>query len=136
MLDNKVIKVYLWYVDNEMLSKNFSRAEFACQCGCGSDDISMDLVRRLQEVRDALGEPMRITSGIRCNSHNSKVGGSVGSSHLNGTAVDIACDNSVYRQKLLTAIMPVFDRVGISGKSGFIHVDVDPTKISGVCWLY
>lgn len=121
-----------------MLSKNFSRAEFACRCTCGADDISMDLVRRLQEVRDALGEPMRITSGIRCASHNGSpsVGGSVGSSHLsgNGTAVDIACDNSVYRQKLLTALMPVMDRVGIA--KTFIHCDVDPNKTAGVVWLY
>ena len=119
-----------------MLSQNFSREEIQCQCGCGAGDISMDLIRRLQEVRDALGEPMKITSGIRCASHNSSpsVGGSVGSSHINGTAVDIACGNSVYRQKLLQAITPVFDRVGIA--KTFIHCDVDPNKIAGVCWLY
>jgi hypothetical protein len=122
-----------------MLSKNFSREEFACQCGCGSGEISMDLVRRLQEVRDALGEPMKITSGIRCSSHNSKVGGSVGSSHMPDSrgiayAVDIACDNSVYREKLLTAMMPIMDRTGIS--KTFVHCDVDAFKTAGVCWLY
>lgn len=119
----------------EKLSDNFYRDEFACQCGCGAGDISMDLIGRLQEVRDALGEPMRITSGIRCNAHNSKVGGTAGSSHLegNGTAVDIACDNSAYRQKILSAITPVFVRVGIA--KTFIHCDVDVTKSANV-WLY
>lgn len=128
--------VYWWDVDSELLSKNFKRSEFACQCGCGADDISMDLVNRLQEVRDALGQPMKITSGIRCSVHNANVKGTVGSSHLegNGTAVDIACPNSVYREKLLKAIMPVFDRVGIA--KTFIHCDVDANKTSGVCWLY
>ena len=74
----------------EQLSKNFFRDEFSCRCNCGSDQIDSELIRKLQEVRDALGEPMRITSGIRCNTHNSKVGGTAGSSHLegNGTAVD------------------------------------------------
>ena len=128
--------VYVWGVDNEMLSQNFKRSEFACQCGCGADDISMDLVNRLQEVRSALGEPMKITSGIRCSVHNANVKGTVGSSHLegNGTAVDIACDNSMYRQKLLTAIIPIMDRVGIA--KTFVHCDVDPDKTAGVCWLY
>ena len=64
------------------------------------------------------------------------VGGSEKSSHLvgNATAVDIACDNSRYRQKLLAAMMPVFDRVGIA--KTFIHCDVDPNKTAEVVWLY
>ena len=119
----------------EQLSKNFFRDEFSCKCNCGSDQIDSELIRKLQEVRDALGEPMRITSGIRCNTHNSKVGGTAGSSHLegNGTAVDIACDNSAYRQKILSAITPVFFRVGIS--KTFIHCDVDVNKSANI-WLY
>ena len=119
-----------------MLSKNFKRSEFKCQCGCGANDISLDLVQRLQEVRDALGQMMVISSGVRCKKHNEAVGGSEHSSHIEGnaTAVDIACPNSVYREKLLTAIMPVFDRVGIA--KTFIHCDVDANKTAGVVWLY
>ena len=122
----------------EKISPNFYLDEFECKCSCGANDISMDLVRRIQEVRDTLGEPMRITSGVRCSSHNASpsVGGSPNSSHIEGnsTAVDIACHNSVYRQKLLKSIMPVFDRVGIA--KTFIHCDVDPNKTAGVIWLY
>ena len=123
-------------MDNNILSKNFTREEIQCRCGCGANDISMDLIARLQEVRESLGQSMRITSGVRCVSHNSKVGGSERSSHLagNATAVDIACDNSRYRQKLLEAMMPVFDRVGIA--KTFIHCDVDPNKTAEVVWLY
>lgn len=122
-----------------MLSQNFSRAEFECQCGCGADSISMDLIRRLQEVRDALGQPMRVTSGVRCSTHNTNIGGSFKSSHVpdsSGTsyAVDIACDNSRYRQKLLTAMMPIMDRIGIA--KTFLHCDVDPNKTAEVIWLY
>lgn len=126
----------MWNVDNEQITQNFSRSEFACRCTCGANDISVDLVRRLQEVRDRLGQPMRITSGVRCSSHNASVKGSAGSSHLEGnsTAVDIDCDNSVYRQKLLEAMMPVMDRIGIA--KTFIHCDVDPNKTAGVVWLY
>ena len=125
-------------MDNNILSKNFTRQEIQCRCGCGANDISMDLIARLQEVRESLGQSMRISSGVRCRPHNHMVGGSEKSSHLvgNATAVDIACDNSRYRQKLLKAMMPVFDRIGISGKNGFIHCDVDPNKTAEVVWLY
>ncbi len=127
-------------MDDNVLSKNFSKAEIRCRCGCGAGNISMDLINRLQEVRDRLGLPMRITSGVRCKNHNANVGGSLKSSHVpdeSGVsyAVDIACDNSPYREKLLKAVMPVFDRVGVSGK-GFIHCDVDPNKTAGLCWIY
>ena len=127
--------VYVWGVDNELLSQNFRRYEFTCQCGCGANDISMDLVKRLQEVRSALGQPMKITSGVRCSSHNESVGGRANSSHLEGnaTAVDIACANSLYRHKLLEAVFPVFDRVGIART--FIHMDVD-SKTSPCVWVY
>jgi uncharacterized protein YcbK (DUF882 family) len=120
------------------MTKNFKRSEFECKCGCGADDISEDLVRRLQEVRDILGEPMKITSGIRCKKHNASpsVGGSSNSSHVegNGTAVDISCGNSAYRQRLLKAVLQVFDRVGIA--KSFVHMDVDPKKTAGVVWVY
>ena len=122
-------------MSNEMVSLNFSRDEFACAC-CGKADIDPDLVRRLQEVRGLLGLPMKVTSGVRCSFHNAGVGGSKNSSHLEGnsTAVDIACGNSSYRQKLLAAAFQVFDRVGIA--KTFIHLDCDPGKTAGVCWLY
>jgi hypothetical protein len=36
------------------LSPNFSKSEFACKCGCGSAGVSVDLILRLQEVREIL----------------------------------------------------------------------------------
>lgn len=120
------------------MTQNFKRSEFECKCGCGADDISEDLVRRLQEVRDLLGEPMKVTSGVRCKKHNasSGVGGSPNSSHITGnaTAVDIACGNSAYRQRLLKAVLQVFDRCGVA--KTFLHMDVDPNKTAGVVWVY
>jgi len=124
------------------MTRNFKRKEFECQCGCGSDQISEDLVRRLQEVRDILGEPMRITSGVRCEKHNASpsVGGSSTSSHVPDDstglayAVDVSCNNSAYRQRLLKAVLQVFDRCGVA--KTFLHMDVDPKKTAGVVWVY
>tara|TARA_R100001594_G_C4023897_1_gene259735 strand:+ start:326 stop:703 length:378 start_codon:yes stop_codon:yes gene_type:complete len=121
------------------ISLNFNRSEFACKCGCGCDGISDHLVSKLQVVRTNLGESMVVTSGTRCSAWNAKCGGSAGSSHLPDSsglshAVDIKCDNSVYRQKLLEAAIPIFNRVGIHPQ--FLHFDVDVNKTSGVVWLY
>ena len=122
-----------------MLSKNFSRKEMECQCGCGRGNMSDDLIRRLQDIRDDLRMPMKINSAFRCEPHNKKVGGSSKSSHLPDEfgisyAVDIACTTSAYRQKLLEVVFKHCDRVGIA--KTFVHIDCDPRKNAEVCWLY
>ena len=48
------------------LSKNFSRYEVQCSCGCGASWVSPKLIEKSQHVRDVVGKPMTITSGVRC----------------------------------------------------------------------
>ena len=116
------------------LSKNFSRAEFACKCGCGKADISLQLVRMLQEARDTTGVPFVIQSGVRCAKHNVAEGGEKNSAHLQGLAADILCPNSQTRYIMLTEFMRRFPRIGIGAT--FIHVDIDQTLPQKVAWLY
>ena len=77
------------------LTDNFSRWEFACKCGCGFDQIEMNLVEQIQRFRDLLwiatGKeiPLTISSGIRCEAYNEKIGGTKHSYHMAGMAVDI-----------------------------------------------
>ena len=116
----------------DMLSKNFSRSEFICRCG--AEGISFALVEILQKVRDAVG-PMRINSAFRCPYHNNEVGGSPKSSHLIGLAVDIHCDNSLKRYKLISNLIKQgIRRIGI--RSDFIHCDIDENKSQDVIWVY
>lgn len=70
------------------IAPNFQRKEFACKCGCGFDDINLDLVADLQTIRTGLGNQMIITSGCRCSAHNARVGGVWNSHHLYGDAAD------------------------------------------------
>lgn len=72
-----------------MLSKNFSRQEFACRCGCGFDTVDAGLINALQQVREYFNKRVVITSGCRCMTHNESVGGSRMSQHLIGRAADI-----------------------------------------------
>ena len=114
------------------LTKNFSRKEF--QCCSDKDAVAYDLVEILQKVRDAVG-PIRINSAFRCPYHNNEAGGSPNSSHLIGLAVDIHCDNSPKRYKLISNLIKQgIRRIGI--RSDFIHCDMDENKSQDVIWVY
>ena len=125
------------------LSKNFSRLEIMCPCGCGANKISSVLIEKLQKVRNIIGKPMIITSGVRREFYNASLKASMNSSHIPdsygmGNAVDIACTNSKDRYELVELSQKFFKRIGISGGSygGFVHLDVDQSKVQEVMWLY
>jgi uncharacterized protein YcbK (DUF882 family) len=126
------------------LSKNFSRLEIMCPCSCGADKISPVLIEKLQKVRNIIGRPIIITSGVRCEFYNASLkNSSMNSSHIPdsyglGQAVDISCTTSKHRYELIQVAQKFFNRVGISGGSygGFVHLDVDRSKVQEVMWLY
>lgn len=72
--------------------KHFKLTEFKCKCNglCTGYpvELSRSLVVELDEIREHYGCSINITSGIRCSKHNSRVGGSSGSKHKLGKAVD------------------------------------------------
>ena len=107
------------------ITKDFSFQEFACKCGkCSYADgyqVNRNLVNRLQEIRDHIGEPLRVTSGLRCFEHNKNVGGSETSFHLVGRAADIVCTDSVRRYRIVKKALEVGLTVGIN--KTFIHLD-------------
>ena len=119
--------------EREQLAPNFYRDEFSCRCGCGFDAISLLLVNRLQQVRDEIGHPIKITSGCRCTKHNEVEGGTSFSAHLSGHAIDISCIHSHKRMTLLPVLCRLFRRVGV--KKTFIHVDIDPTKDQDILYV-
>jgi Peptidase M15. len=125
------------------LTKNFSHYEVQCICGCGVSWVNPRLIEKLQHVRDVLGKPITITSGVRCESFNSSIKGSLVSSHMPdadgmGLAVDIACTSSKTRYELVDVAIKFFRRIGIAGEhsGNFIHLDVDPNKMQDVIWTY
>ena len=80
------------------LTRNLSRHEFACKCGCGFDDINPLLPQLLQQAADYFMSQedesivdrisIHINSGNRCPEHNESEGGSSKSRHMNGEAAD------------------------------------------------
>ena len=73
-------------------TKNFKVSEFACKCGCGFDKIDQRVMNMAQIIREALGVPVRVNSGCRCENHNKKSGGVKNSKHLLGKAADLSCE--------------------------------------------
>jgi len=57
------------------ITKNLSRSEFACKCGCGLDTVDVETVAVIQDVCDHFGCRVLINSGCRCVDHNLAVGG-------------------------------------------------------------
>jgi len=57
--------------------------------------------------------------------------------HGIGNAVDIACTNSKDRYELVQVVQKFFNRIGFGGSyGGFVHLDVDRSKVQEVIWLY
>ena len=112
------------------LTKNFSRLEFTCRCGCGYDDINLDLVAALQKLRDLLGQSLHVTSGCRCKAHNAAVGGAVNSYHVKGWAADVSTKLispgalADYAEEHIQE----FREGGIGRYPGFVHLDIGPKR--------
>ena len=115
------------------ISKYFNRAEFACKDDCGFDDIDMELVKRLDAMREALGLPLVIDSGCRCAAHNATVGGEPNSAHLRGMAADVHCPDSNFRFLFTKEAYRMFFRMG--QYKDWIHVDIDNTLPQFVMWF-
>ena len=116
--------------------KYFTYEEFDSPDVQGSGQMmSKNLISILDNIREELGKPIVVTSGFRTPAHNEKVGGKPNSSHLKGLAVDIACEDSRYRFKLVRELLEHgINRIGIGDT--FIHADIDDDKSPNVIWTY
>jgi len=109
------------------LTRNFRSEEFSCKCGrsdCDAPEISRDLVLKLQAIRDAMGQPLKPTSGTRCKYWNQKIGGAENSYHLQGLAVDVSAAGPKKFMVVMLAIRAGITGIGVG--SDYIHLDLRP----------
>lgn len=107
----------------------FNTREFTCKCSnksCVTQKISINLVNRLDLVREELGAPIRVTSAFRCTEHQASLRGSgiktaTGTStHELGEAVDIQTMRGS-KDGLESVAEKHFTSIGIANT--FLHLD-------------
>ena len=120
------------------MSENFSAAEFFCPCPArcvGKRDPHPSLPLKLEVVRQFVGRPLALNSGVRCPEHNLSVGGVPGSEHETGEGADIRISGSKERMDLVrAAIKAGIRRIGVA--KTFVHVGVSRRHDQDVLWLY
>lgn len=106
-----------------MLSRNFSRAEFASKCGRpGHDTVDAELIAVLQQIRDHFDRPVTILSGNRSPEHNRAVGGAANSQHLKGRAADITVADATPKE-VADFVTETFGMVSVGRYKTFTHID-------------
>lgn len=105
------------------LSKDFSRYEFACNCGCGFDTVDVELIPVVQDLRDHFNKPISITSGCRCVKYNKRVGGAKHSKHMISRAADIQVHATKPKEVADYLEKKYPGKFGIGRYRTFTHVD-------------
>jgi len=120
------------------LTKNFSKSEFECSCGCEMPNHVLDnvyeLARQLQIVRDYVGMPITINSGYRCEYYNDEIGkASKKSQHKKGKAADIVISdvNPHWTYQLLEEMIKEkrIRQGGLGKYDTFTHYDIRSKKV-------
>ena len=105
--------------------KYFQKAEFRCKCGCGADSMEEKLVKTADKVRGYFGNPMTVSSGRRCTTHNARVGGVSNSRHLTGKAMDF-CVRGMSASMVLTYVQNLPEiRYAYAIDNNYVHMDVE-----------
>ena len=111
-----------------MLTKNFSTNEMMCHCGCKDSEMDSDFMKILQEIREDMNRPLKISSAVRCEKHNMKVS-STGKNGPNvyRKASDIIISGADALRLIDTARKHGISGVGISQRGEhakrFVHID-------------
>lgn len=80
--------------------RNFLLEEFKCECNnkyCTGYPVKFNknLLIYLQKIRNVVKQPIYITSGLRCNTFNNSLNGSIlKSKHTQGKAIDFSCQKT------------------------------------------
>lgn len=114
--------------------RHFDLAEFACHC-CGRNDINPAFVGLLDQARELVNIPFRVSSGFRCQARNRQVSGSPNSEHLVGLGADILAPDSETRFLIVSAALQVgIRRIGVH--QHFVHLGVSRLHDPDVLFLY
>jgi uncharacterized protein YcbK (DUF882 family) len=110
----------------------FTPGEFACHCGeCDStgDEMNMQFIRTLDQLRDLQGSAMIITSGYRCQAYNDNISiTGIDGPHTTGRAADVGVSGErAFHLVQQCSLGGWMQGIGINQKGShdkrFIHLD-------------
>ena len=109
--------------------KHFKRDEMKCRCGgkyCNGfpAEPSEKLMKLADRVREHFNAPAIVSSGVRCEKHNTKVGGVANSRHKLGTAMDF-CIKDMPSSIVLAYVQKQSDtHYAYAIDGSYVHMDV------------
>jgi len=112
--------------------KYFNLSDFNCQ-ETGENEMDIDFIRDLDELREACGFPFIITSGYRSPRHSIEAKKEKPGMHAYGIAADIQVRDGHERMLIVwKAIEMGFNGIGVA--KTFVHVD--RRNSTPVMWVY
>lgn len=123
-------KTKLRWLSMNDLSKDFSRVEFACECGCGFDTVDAELLKVLQEdIRDYFKKEVTISGGNRCAARNAVTPGAARHSpHMEGKAADFKVKDTSPRAVYTYLDRKFPNKYGLGLYHNRVHFDVRPDR--------
>jgi zinc D-Ala-D-Ala carboxypeptidase len=116
-----------------MTWRNFSRQEFACKCGCGTNGIQDRFIDVAQELRDEVGFALVCSSGYRCADHPIESRKASPGEHSEGTCADfLVSHQSAVALLKAAAAHPAVTGIGVNqkGDGRFLHIGIGEPKPS------
>ena len=113
----------------------FTHEELRCKCGCGLNNFDLQFMQKIRYAREKSDIQFIVNSACRCEEHNAAVGGKATSDHITGQGMDIRCDTSFARWRVIRcAIAAGIRRIGIG--SDFVHLGDNLNNPSPRMWIY
>jgi uncharacterized protein YcbK (DUF882 family) len=127
-------------VENSEFPTNFRLEEFTRNSGIDAPlpqnilNNIVTLAHQLQAIRDEVGQPIVINSGLRSTERNKAVGGAVNSRHLTGEAADIHIQGHTPAQvfEMIRAMMNAGKIIpgGLKAYKNHVHYDIRGNYVS------
>lgn len=118
------------------MSKYFSPSEFKrCTPSCSIDQMDPAFLAKLDQLREKADIPLVLNSAYRSPAWEIRQGRTGTGAHTLGLAVDIRCNTSQNRYKIVRAAIECgITRIGI-GKT-YVHLDASRDHAQEVIWHY
>ncbi len=106
--------------------KYFKTDELTCQ-HCGAVGINPTFIKKIDDLRDLLGFPFKISSAYRCPQHPIEMKKNSVGAHQRGRAIDIRVHGERAIKLIEAGIAAGMQGIGVSQKGSvstrFIHLD-------------